>query len=69
MGALGCAGHIGLATAFFRAEATRLAPVEYTALVWGALIGFAIFGEVPGLSTLAGVGLIVAGTWLNSRRG
>ena len=68
MGALGCAGHIGLATAFFRAEAARLAPVEYTALVWGALIGFAVFGEVPSLPTLAGVGLIIAGTWLNSRR-
>lgn len=69
MGALGCAGHIGLATAFFRAEAARLAPVEYTALVWGALIGFAVFGELPSPATLAGVGLIIAGTWLNGRRG
>lgn len=69
MGALGCAGHIGLAAAFFRAEAARLAPVEYTALVWGALIGFAIFGEVPSPATMAGVGLIVAGTWFNRRQG
>jgi S-adenosylmethionine uptake transporter len=69
MGALGCAGHIGLATAFSRAEAARLAPVEYTALVWGMLLGLAFFGELPGLMTVLGTGLIVAGTWLNSRRG
>ena len=68
MGALGCLGHIGLAAAFFRAEAARLAPIEYTALVWGALIGFAVFGELPSLATFAGVALIIAGTWLNNRR-
>jgi S-adenosylmethionine uptake transporter len=68
MGALGFAGHIGLAMAFARAEAARLAPVEYTALVWGVLIGFFAFGELPGLLTIAGTALIVLGTILNSRR-
>jgi S-adenosylmethionine uptake transporter len=68
MGGLGCLGHIGLATAFSRAEAARLAPVEYTALVWGMLLGLTLFGEVPSILTLLGTGLIVAGTWLNGRR-
>ena len=68
MGALGFAGHFGLAMAFSRAEAARLAPVEYTALVWGTLIGFFVFAEVPGLLTIAGTLLIVLGTILNGRR-
>jgi S-adenosylmethionine uptake transporter len=68
MGALGCVGHIGLATAYSRAEAARLAPVEYTALVWGMLFGLTFFGEVPSALTLLGTCLIVAGTWLNGRR-
>lgn len=68
MGGLGFVGHLALGLAFSRAEAARLAPVEFTALVWGSLIGFFAFGEVPGLFTLAGTALIVLGTILNSRR-
>ena len=48
MGGLGFVGHLALGLAFSRAEAARLAPVEFTALVWGSLIGFFAFGEVPG---------------------
>lgn len=68
MGGLGFVGHLALGLAFSRAEAARLAPVEFTALAWGSLIGFFAFGEVPGLLTLAGTALIVLGTLLNSRR-
>lgn len=68
MGGLGFVGHLALGLAFSRAEAARLAPVEFTALVWGSLIGFFAFGEVPGWLTLLGTGLIVVGTLLNSRR-
>jgi S-adenosylmethionine uptake transporter len=56
-----------LAWAYRRAEAHRLAPVEYTALIWAALFGFLIFNEEVGLSTLAGAGLIVAGCVLAAR--
>lgn len=68
MGGLGFVGHLALGLAFSRAEAARLAPVEFTALAWGTVIGFFAFGEVPGLFTLAGTALIVLGTVLNSRR-
>jgi S-adenosylmethionine uptake transporter len=56
-----------LAWAYARAEAHRLAPVEYTALIWAALFGFVIFDEEVGASTLAGAGLIVAGCILAAR--
>jgi S-adenosylmethionine uptake transporter len=56
-----------LAWAYRRAEAHRLAPVEYTALVWAALFGFLVFDEEVGISTLVGAALIVAGCLLAAR--
>ncbi len=67
-GALGVAGHLLLTSAFARAPASRLAPIEYTALVWASLLGFAVFGEVPLPTTYAGALLIVAGAFAVSRR-
>ena len=68
MGVLGVIGHVLLATAYAKAEAARLAPLEYTALIWAALIGFGVFQEIPTLATLAGGVLIVAAAALASRR-
>jgi S-adenosylmethionine uptake transporter len=56
-----------LAWAYRRAEAHRLAPVEYTALVWAALFGFVIFHEEVGIMTLLGAALIVTGCILAAR--
>ena len=67
VGTLGVAGHLLLARALRSAEAARIAPIDYTALVWAAALGLALFGEVPGWATLAGAGLIVAGAVVASR--
>jgi S-adenosylmethionine uptake transporter len=67
-GALGVAGHLMLTSAFARAEASRLAPLEYTALIWASLLGYAFFDEVPLITTYAGAVLIVAGAIAISRR-
>lgn len=67
-GALGVAGHLTLTSAFARAEASRLAPLEYTALIWASLLGYFVFGEVPLVTTYAGAVLIVAGAVAISRR-
>ncbi|HEY0027566.1 MAG TPA: DMT family transporter [Allosphingosinicella sp.] len=56
-----------LAWAYRRAEAHRLAPVEYTALIWAALFGFLVFDEQVGASTLIGAVLIVTGCVLAAR--
>ena len=42
------------------AEANLAAIFEYTALPWAILWGFLFFSQLPGLSTLAGVALVVA---------
>jgi len=67
-GLLGTSGHLLLTYAFSRANASRLAPTEYTSLVWAAIIGFTMFGEVPTLYTFAGAALIVLGAFTLARR-
>jgi S-adenosylmethionine uptake transporter len=56
-----------LAWAYARAEAQRLIPVEYSAFVWAALMGWLAFGERPTWTTLAGALLIVAGCLIAAR--
>jgi drug/metabolite transporter (DMT)-like permease len=68
IGLLGTAGHLALAWAYGRADASRLGVVEYTAFVWGVLIGLLVFAEVPSFATLAGAALIIAGAVLVARR-
>src|SRR5258706_5304083 len=61
-GLLGVAGQYMLAFAFARAEAARLAPIQYTTLISGAPFGYPLFSDVPGLTTWLGAALIVVGT-------
>ena len=68
IGVLGVAGHVFMSRAYARAEAARLAVMEYSALIWALVFGFVGFGEVPGLVTMAGAALIVAGSLLATRR-
>ena len=55
------------AWAYARAEAQNLIPVEYTAFIWAAVIGWLAFGERLTLPTLAGAGLIIAGCLIAMR--
>ena len=59
MGSLGFIGHMLMVTAYAKAEAARLAPLEYTALIWAVLIGYGVFSEIPTWATLGGGLLIV----------
>ncbi len=47
--------------AYARAEARILIPVEYTAFIWAALLGWLVFAEKVTLATVAGTALIVIG--------
>jgi len=57
-----------LSWAYARAEAQHLAPVEYTAFVWAAILGFVLFAEPVHASTLAGTTMIVAACLVAARR-
>ncbi|MGE3874155.1 MAG: DMT family transporter [Parvibaculaceae bacterium] len=61
---IGCAvaatiGIYCLAQGYRMAEANLAAIFEYTALPWAILWGFLFFSQLPGLSALAGVGLVI----------
>lgn len=56
-----------LAWAYARAEAQRLIPVEYSAFIWAAIIGWLIFGDRLTVATVAGALLIVAGCLIAAR--
>ncbi len=60
LGAMGAAAHFCMISAFERAQASLLAPFNYTKLIWVALLGYVVFGEVLGPLTIAGAALIVA---------
>jgi len=59
---------LALAWAYARAEASYLAPVEYTAFIWAAILGWLVFGETVQTLTIAGAALIVIGCAVAARR-
>jgi drug/metabolite transporter (DMT)-like permease len=64
LGILGVVGHSLMIKAFARAEAARLAPVHYLALLWGTLYGWLFFGNLPGIATLFGAVLVAAAAFI-----
>lgn len=67
-GLLAVSGHLMLTSAFARAEASKLAVLDYTALIWASGLGYVVFSEIPTWATLAGAVLIVAGATITSRK-
>ncbi|MGE0210204.1 MAG: DMT family transporter [Parvibaculaceae bacterium] len=68
LGVLSALCHLLTIAAFRFADASALAPLVYCELIGAALIGYFAFGEVPGVTTLLGAGLIVAAGLLLLRR-
>ncbi len=63
IGGVGLAGslaQVALTEAFRRGEASLVAPLEYSALLWGTLLDVALWGVLPDAVTWAGAGIIVA---------
>lgn len=58
--ALGTLSHLALIKALSYAEAGGLQPYGYTLLVWAAVIGFVMFGDVPDAWTIAGAAIVIA---------
>lgn len=60
LGALGTGVWFLFTIAYSNAPAGRLAPIEYTSLIWAAILGAIFFGEVPGWRLYAGAAVIIA---------
>ena len=60
LGALGALAHLTLAQAFKEADVTAVLPVDFTRLIWAALLGYLVFAEVPDVWTWVGAVAIVA---------
>ena len=50
--------HCVFSRAYGLAPVSALAPYEYTMLLWGGVLGFVVFGEVPARTTLAGAAIV-----------
>jgi drug/metabolite transporter (DMT)-like permease len=59
IGVLTTIGMIGFVRAFSAGEMNAVGPMEYIRLVYAALLGFFLFGEVPDLWTYLGTAFIV----------
>jgi len=53
-----------LTMAFRQADASALAPYNYTSIVWAAIFGYVVWGETVGTLSLIGILLIVGSSIL-----
>ncbi len=56
----GSLGQWGITEAFRRGQASFIAPLEYTALLWGVILDWTIWHTLPGIATFAGAAMIIA---------
>jgi drug/metabolite transporter (DMT)-like permease len=60
--------HCVFTRAYGMAPISALAPYEYTMLIWGGLLAFLVFGEVPSWTTLTGAAIVVLAGLYNLHR-
>ena len=60
LGLLGVAAHFMMIRAAEGAPVSLLAPFNYTKLIWATILGYYLFGHMPGLHVLTGTVIIVA---------
>jgi len=61
--AVGCLGIYGqgmITHGWTLGDVTALAPLDYSRIVYSAILGYLAFGELPGLWSIAGMAIIVA---------
>ncbi|RYE78183.1 MAG: DMT family transporter, partial [Hyphomicrobiales bacterium] len=52
--------HVAMNRSLKLADASLVAPLQYTLLFWALIFGFVFFGEVPRPTMLVGAAIIVA---------
>ena len=58
-GLASAAGQLAMIRAFRFGEASMLAPIEFTALIWATMFGFWFWAELPTVAVLVGAALII----------
>ena len=58
IGVIGSSMHVTIAQAFKLADATAVLPIDFTKLIWAALVGYVFFAEVPEMWTWIGAVVI-----------
>ena len=64
MGVLATASHNCFIRAFAMGEASVIAPVDYSRLIFAALAGWLVFANVPDIYTIIGASIIVASSFI-----
>jgi drug/metabolite transporter (DMT)-like permease len=59
LGVAGALGQYTVTEAFRHGEASSIAPLEYTALIWGVALDFSLWGVLPDGMTWVGAAIIV----------
>lgn len=65
---IGTGGHYCTARAFRVADISAVQSLKFLELIWAALLGFAVFGTIPGLWTVIGGVVIFLSTLLLARQ-
>lgn len=60
VGLVGGVAQVMLTEAYASAQVSALGPYSYTSILWSVAIGWVVFADTPGWSTIAGAALIVA---------
>ncbi|MFQ5772947.1 MAG: DMT family transporter [Kiloniellaceae bacterium] len=68
VGLVGGLAQITVTNAFRLADVSVVAPFDYTAMIWAALLGFFVWGDMPELNIWIGVAVVVASGVYIARR-
>jgi drug/metabolite transporter (DMT)-like permease len=60
VGVMGGIGQLAFFEGMRRAPISVIAPIEYTALIWAFVLGYAIWGDIPGNNVIVGALLIAS---------
>lgn len=68
IGVISAVGFVFLTQAYRIGEANKVAPFEYTVMIWAVILSYIFFGSTPDMFTLLGAGLIaVSGLYVLHR--
>jgi drug/metabolite transporter (DMT)-like permease len=60
VGILGGIGQILMTQSYRYADASLIAPFDYTTMIWAFLLGWFLFGQLPGAAVVLGGGIVAA---------